>query len=263
MHGERRLTLAFVRDISERKAYTEGLEHQALHDEPHRLGQSHPVRRARPQDARLGQAGRRAAGGPRDGSRRVQAGQRHARTRPGRRPAQAGRRPPRRGAARDRHDRPARGRRVRDPARPVRPTWPPRRRSRGRSSTRARPGSASTTRWSYVSASVGIAMFPEHGRTADELLRRADVAMYVAKRTGSGHAVVDAVQEAGDGPAAGAPRRPAAVHRPRRAGPSLPAQDRPRDTPGRPASRRSFAGSIPNAVCSCRAASCPRWRAPS
>ena len=47
----------------------------------------------------------------------------------------------------------------------------------------------------YVTASVGIAMFPEHGRTAEELLRRADVAMYIAKRTGSGHAVVDAAQE--------------------------------------------------------------------
>jgi diguanylate cyclase (GGDEF)-like protein/PAS domain S-box-containing protein len=48
----------------------------------------------------------------------------------------------------------------------------------------------------HLNASVGIAMFPEHGRTAEELLRRADVAMYIAKRTGSGHAVVDAAQEA-------------------------------------------------------------------
>jgi diguanylate cyclase (GGDEF)-like protein/PAS domain S-box-containing protein len=47
----------------------------------------------------------------------------------------------------------------------------------------------------HVTASVGIAMFPEHGRTVEELLRRADVAMYIAKRTGSGHAVVDAAQE--------------------------------------------------------------------
>jgi diguanylate cyclase (GGDEF)-like protein/PAS domain S-box-containing protein len=48
----------------------------------------------------------------------------------------------------------------------------------------------------YVTASVGIAMFPDHGQTAEELLRRADVAMSIAKRTGSGHAVVDAAQEA-------------------------------------------------------------------
>jgi predicted signal transduction protein with EAL and GGDEF domain len=30
--GDRSVTLAFVRDISERKAYAEGLEHRALHD---------------------------------------------------------------------------------------------------------------------------------------------------------------------------------------------------------------------------------------
>ena len=47
----------------------------------------------------------------------------------------------------------------------------------------------------YMTTSVGIAMYPEHGTTTDELLRRADVAMYIAKRSGSGHAVVDTVQE--------------------------------------------------------------------
>jgi diguanylate cyclase (GGDEF)-like protein/PAS domain S-box-containing protein len=47
----------------------------------------------------------------------------------------------------------------------------------------------------YMTASVGIAMFPDHGATTEDLLRRADVAMYIAKRSGSGHAVVDAVQE--------------------------------------------------------------------
>lgn len=47
----------------------------------------------------------------------------------------------------------------------------------------------------HVSASIGIAMYPEHGKTTSELIRRADVAMYVAKRSGSGHAVVDAAQE--------------------------------------------------------------------
>ena len=47
----------------------------------------------------------------------------------------------------------------------------------------------------HVSASIGIAMFPEHGDTPAELLRRADVAMYHAKRSGSGHAVADNAQE--------------------------------------------------------------------
>ncbi len=46
-----------------------------------------------------------------------------------------------------------------------------------------------------VSASIGIAMFPEHGSTPAELLRRADVAMHEAKRSGSGHAVADNAQE--------------------------------------------------------------------
>ena len=46
-----------------------------------------------------------------------------------------------------------------------------------------------------VSASIGIALFPEHGNTTAELLRRADSAMYVAKRSGEGHAVSDAAQD--------------------------------------------------------------------
>ncbi len=40
-----------------------------------------------------------------------------------------------------------------------------------------------------IGASVGIAMYPEHGSDVKTLLRHADVAMYVAKRGGSGHAV--------------------------------------------------------------------------
>ncbi len=40
-----------------------------------------------------------------------------------------------------------------------------------------------------VGASVGIALCPEHGDDAETLLRRADVAMYVAKRTGTGCAI--------------------------------------------------------------------------
>ena len=39
-----------------------------------------------------------------------------------------------------------------------------------------------------VSASIGIALFPAHGRDASSLMRRADEAMYVAKRARSGYA---------------------------------------------------------------------------
>jgi len=47
----------------------------------------------------------------------------------------------------------------------------------------------------HISASIGIAMFPEHGTTTRELLRHADAAMYVAKRSGSGQGVFDAASE--------------------------------------------------------------------
>jgi len=40
-----------------------------------------------------------------------------------------------------------------------------------------------------VTASIGIAAFPRHGMDAETLLRRADVAMYAAKRTGGTYAV--------------------------------------------------------------------------
>jgi diguanylate cyclase (GGDEF)-like protein/PAS domain S-box-containing protein len=44
-------------------------------------------------------------------------------------------------------------------------------------------------------ASIGIAFFPEHGRTTADLLRRADLAMHQAKRSGSGLAVFVAEPE--------------------------------------------------------------------
>lgn len=40
-----------------------------------------------------------------------------------------------------------------------------------------------------VRASIGIALFPQHGDTAEVLLRAADAAMYRAKRSGSGYAL--------------------------------------------------------------------------
>ena len=46
-----------------------------------------------------------------------------------------------------------------------------------------------------VRASIGIALVPEHGDNIDDLLRRADLAMYDAKRAGGGYAVFAAEQE--------------------------------------------------------------------
>jgi diguanylate cyclase (GGDEF)-like protein/PAS domain S-box-containing protein len=46
-----------------------------------------------------------------------------------------------------------------------------------------------------VSVSIGIALFPAHGKTTPDLLRRADLAMYDAKRSGDSHAVFDVAQE--------------------------------------------------------------------
>src|SRR5689334_17308670 len=40
-----------------------------------------------------------------------------------------------------------------------------------------------------VTASIGIATFPDHGRGAEIILQRADVAMYIAKRQGGAYAV--------------------------------------------------------------------------
>jgi diguanylate cyclase (GGDEF)-like protein len=46
-----------------------------------------------------------------------------------------------------------------------------------------------------VEASIGIAVFPEHGTDVDTLLQRADVAMYAAKGRHSGYAVYDAAND--------------------------------------------------------------------
>ncbi|MGA7498086.1 MAG: EAL domain-containing protein, partial [Isosphaeraceae bacterium] len=43
--------------------------------------------------------------------------------------------------------------------------------------------------WLDIGASIGIALYPEHGRVWEELLQRADIAMYQAKRTHGGHLV--------------------------------------------------------------------------
>jgi diguanylate cyclase (GGDEF)-like protein/PAS domain S-box-containing protein len=46
-----------------------------------------------------------------------------------------------------------------------------------------------------VGASIGTAFSPEHGIEGNTLMRRADVAMYVAKRTGSGYSIYEAEQD--------------------------------------------------------------------
>jgi diguanylate cyclase (GGDEF)-like protein/PAS domain S-box-containing protein len=46
-----------------------------------------------------------------------------------------------------------------------------------------------------VGASVGIAVYPDQADSADTLLKRADVAMYSAKRHGVGHEVYDAAYD--------------------------------------------------------------------
>ena len=42
-----------------------------------------------------------------------------------------------------------------------------------------------------MAASIGIALFPQHGEDSSALMRAADVAMYEAKRAKSGHAIYD------------------------------------------------------------------------
>lgn len=46
-----------------------------------------------------------------------------------------------------------------------------------------------------MGASIGISLFPDHGSDAGTLMRRADVAMYVAKRSRRGFAVYESTQD--------------------------------------------------------------------
>ncbi len=47
-----------------------------------------------------------------------------------------------------------------------------------------------------IQASIGVVLAPDHGDNIDDLLRRADLAMYAAKRNGTGYAMFATEQEA-------------------------------------------------------------------
>lgn len=47
----------------------------------------------------------------------------------------------------------------------------------------------------YVGASIGVAVYPQHGETAQSLLQHADVAMYVAKRSNASITLYDQEQD--------------------------------------------------------------------
>jgi diguanylate cyclase (GGDEF)-like protein len=55
-----------------------------------------------------------------------------------------------------------------------------------------------------VTASFGVANFPEHGTTQDELIHAADSAMYQAKTGGRNRVVIASAQTAAALPASGA-----------------------------------------------------------
>jgi diguanylate cyclase (GGDEF)-like protein/PAS domain S-box-containing protein len=192
--GERSSTLVFVRDISERKAYTEGLEHQALHDALTGLANrtlfgelvhqalASAKRTNEPRavlvvdlngfkhindtlghdhgDMLLKQVGERLVAALRETDTIARLGGDEFAILPG-----------------DTTDLAA----AVAVARKIQQT--------------CTDGFEISNEIVHVSPSIGIALFPEHGNTTADLLRRADAAMYVAKRSGSGHVVFNAALE--------------------------------------------------------------------
>ena len=46
-----------------------------------------------------------------------------------------------------------------------------------------------------IEASIGVALYPDHGESAEVLFRRADVAMHLSKKTGASYVVYDPAQD--------------------------------------------------------------------
>jgi diguanylate cyclase (GGDEF)-like protein/PAS domain S-box-containing protein len=193
-HGDRGFTLASVRDISERKAHTEALEHLALHDGLTGLANralfSEHISQALASGKRTGQP-RAVLVMDLDGFKQVNDALGHDQgdkllKQVGERLVAALRETDT--VARLGGDEfailPADGT---DLAAAAAVAW--------KIQQTCEPGFVINDEVVHVSTSVGIALFPEHGNVPADLLRRADLAMYEAKRSGHGHAVFDAAQE--------------------------------------------------------------------
>jgi diguanylate cyclase (GGDEF)-like protein/PAS domain S-box-containing protein len=192
--GERTLTIGCIRDISERKAYIEALGHQALHDALTGL----PNRTLFADRMNQAIASAERAGEPRgvlvmdlNGFKRVNDTLGHDRGDTLLREVSK-----RLGAALRETDTVARlggdefailldG--ASDLEAAATAAW--------KIQQACEPGFVINDEVVRVAPSIGIALFPEHGATTADLLRRADLAMYDAKRSGASHAVFDAAQE--------------------------------------------------------------------
>ena len=109
-----------------------------------------------------------------------------------------------------------------------------------------------------LEASMGIALVPDHATDYEQLLSRADIAMYVAKADRTGIELYDAERDGALAVPARRARRAAAGHRARPDRAALPAAvRRPGRSPAR-ASRRWCAGATRCAAWSRRTTS-SRW----
>ena len=246
-------------DVTDAARRAGAREPHGLPRRAHRPGQPRQAGGARDARARPrpppGPLGR----GPLHRPRPLQARQRHARPRRGRRAAAPGRRAPRRAHPRDRPARPPRRRRVHAAARPTSTATPARRADRVAHDVLATLEQPFTLEGHEfeIAASIGIATYPDDGAEMPDVLKRADAALYDAKRDGRGTIRFAAGEQAlRDRPAHARPRACAA-----RSPATSSSCTTSRSTASRPArpspSRRCCAGTTPSAGWSRPASSSP------